>query len=64
MMYDEHHVFINGDSYRATGKDARLMRRLADERGLDSRAVRRAGAAARALLGEWFGAGWLHARDD
>lgn len=59
MMYDEAHVFINGNSYRATGADAKLMRRLADERGLDARSVRRASAAAKALLREWFAAGWL-----
>ena len=40
MMYDEHHIFINGEAYRAGGKDAELMRRLADERRLDARAVR------------------------
>jgi len=61
MMYDEHHVFINGESYRAAGKDAALMRRLADERQLDARSVRAASAGAKALLGEWFVAGWLHA---
>src|SRR5690606_24039762 len=61
MMYDDRHVFINGDSYRATGKDARLMRRLADERRLDVRSVRGSSPAARALLGQWFKAGWLHA---
>jgi 50S ribosomal protein L16 3-hydroxylase len=61
MMYDEHHVFINGDSYRAGGRDATLMRRLADERCLDSRAVRGASEAARRQLRAWFSAGWLHA---
>jgi 50S ribosomal protein L16 3-hydroxylase len=59
MMYDERNVYINGECYGATGVDAMLMRRLADERGLDARAMRRASAAARALLGEWFSAGWL-----
>jgi 50S ribosomal protein L16 3-hydroxylase len=61
MMYDDHHIFINGEAYRAGGKDAELMRRLADERGLDARSVRLASKAAKALLGEWFVAGWLHA---
>ncbi len=60
MLYDDCYVFINGDSYRATGLDAKLMRRLADERCLDRRAVRGASVVARALLREWFGAGWLH----
>ena len=63
MMYDEHNIFINGECYRATGNDARLMRRLADERQLDGRAVRRASSAARSLLAAWFGSGWLRLQD-
>ena len=59
MMYDGEHVFINGESHRARGADARLMRRLADQRGLSGRELRRAGAAALALLGDWHEAGWL-----
>ncbi|MDP3834780.1 MAG: cupin domain-containing protein, partial [Hydrogenophaga sp.] len=44
MMYDQRHVFINGESFRAGGADARLMRTLADQRGLDDRQVGRASA--------------------
>jgi 50S ribosomal protein L16 3-hydroxylase len=62
MMYDAHHVFINGESYRAAGNDARLMRRLADERALHGSAVRRAGRKAKSELGAWFARGWLHRR--
>lgn len=61
MLYDMQHVFINGESYRATGRDARLLRRLADRRRLDARAVGTASAAVRAALAEWAEAGWLHA---
>ncbi|TNF58400.1 MAG: cupin domain-containing protein [Burkholderiales bacterium] len=60
MMYDEGHVFINGESFRAAGADARLMQRLADRRRLDAVQVRRASAQAQALLADWFEAGWLH----
>lgn len=42
MMYDDKHVFINGESYRASGRDATLMRRLADERRLEPRDLVRA----------------------
>lgn len=59
MMYDSDHVFINGESYRAKGADASLMRRLADQRSLTPRELRKAGAAAMALLGDWHDAGWL-----
>jgi 50S ribosomal protein L16 3-hydroxylase len=59
MLYDARHVFINGEAAHVRGDDAAVLRRLADERRLDGRTVRRASAAARALLAEWFAAGWL-----
>lgn len=59
MMYDASHVFINGESYRAGGRDAALMRRLADERRLDAGHLARASEAARSLLAAWQEAGWL-----
>jgi 50S ribosomal protein L16 3-hydroxylase len=60
MLYDARHVFINGESMRVRGNDAALLRRLADERTLDARAVRGASAAVRKVLAEWFAAGWLN----
>jgi 50S ribosomal protein L16 3-hydroxylase len=60
MMYDKHHVFMNGESYRARGADATLMRRLADKRELSAKDLRAASAQARELLGDWHSAGWLH----
>ena len=59
MMYDANHIFINGESYRAKGADATLMRRLADARSLVPRELRKASASAMALLGDWHDAGWL-----
>lgn len=59
MLYDKHHIFINGESYRAAGKDARLMRKLADARALDAKAVAGASEAARSLMLSWLDAGWL-----
>lgn len=60
MLYDERFVFINGESFRATGRDARLMRMLADRRRLGAREVGLLSAGARELLGSWQAAGWLH----
>lgn len=60
MMYDARHLFINGESHRAGGADARLMRSLADRRGLELVQVQRASEQAQALLRDWFEAGWLH----
>lgn len=60
MMYDDRHVFINGESFRAAGADARLMRQLADGHVLSAKAVGKASVDAQALLAEWFESGWLH----
>ena len=60
MMFDARHIFINGESFSASGRDATLMRRLADERGLSRQDVARTSAEARALMQSWGEAGWLH----
>ena len=62
MLYDARHLYINGEGVRTEGRDAELLRRLADERSLDARAVRSASRTVRALLRDWFAAGWLHRR--
>jgi len=59
MLYDKHHVFINGEAFDAAGRDAQLMRRLADERGLTAREVARLGMGAQELLDQWIAAGWV-----
>jgi 50S ribosomal protein L16 3-hydroxylase len=59
MLYDDFHLFINGESFRAGGRDATLMRRLADHRRLAARELLSLSAEARALLDEWCAAGWL-----
>ena len=60
MMYDSDHVFINGEGYRASGRDARLMRQLADARRLPARSVLGLSAGAQSLLAQWKQAGWVH----
>lgn len=59
MVYDGAHVFINGESFRAGGRDAALMRTLADRGQLQPRELARASEAARSLLAAWQQAGWL-----
>ena len=61
MLYDERHVFINGESFRAAGRDARLMRQLADARTLDARACAALSAGARDVVQAWLEDGWLQA---
>lgn len=60
MLFDSQHIFINGESFLASGKDARLMRKLANQRCLDLSDMRKVGPDAMALLTTWADAGWLH----
>ncbi len=59
MAYDARHVFINGESFRASGRDARLMRMLADTRYLAARDCARLSPQACELLDDWLGSGWV-----
>ncbi len=59
MLYDDRHVFINGEALRAGGRDAGLMRRLADTRALGAGECARLSAPAAALLDDWVAAGWV-----
>jgi 50S ribosomal protein L16 3-hydroxylase len=61
MMYDAHHIFLNGESWRAAGKDAALMRQLANVRELTADELAKASPEAINLLLEWCDDGWLHA---
>jgi 50S ribosomal protein L16 3-hydroxylase len=60
MMYDAKHVFINGESFRAAGSDAKLMHKLADERELTAAQVAKLSEDARELLTQWGEDGWLY----
>ncbi len=60
MAYDARHVFINGESFVAGGRDARLMRTLADTRELGARDRAALSSGAAELLSDWLGAGWAH----
>src|SRR5439155_888665 len=59
MLYDARHAFINGEAFVASGRDATLMRKLADARHLSARDVAALSPAARELLGDWAAAGWV-----
>ena len=60
MMYDDRHVFINGESFNAAGRDARLMRELADARRLSAPQCERLSAGAQAVVADWVAQGWAH----
>jgi len=60
MLYDAEHVYVNGEAWCASGKDARLLHELADRRALSAEQVCRASAPVLEQLAEWQQAGWLH----
>lgn len=60
MLHDARHIYLNGESWRASGRDAALMRKLADQRSLTAAELAGASDAARELLRSWCEAGWLH----
>ncbi len=60
ILYDATHIFINGESIRASGADMRLMRRLADHRALSAKELSRASSVAAELLQIWCDDGWVH----
>jgi len=60
MLYDDRHLYVNGESWRVGGRDARLLQQLADTRVLTAAQRRRLGLAARDTLTEWLDDGWAH----
>ncbi len=63
MLYDERSVFVNGESWRCAGADAKTLRQLADQRRLSAAHIERASESVKALLHDWLEAGWLHESD-
>jgi len=59
MMFDANHIFINGESLNASGRDAALMHILANERLLSAKEIGKLSAQAFELLVSWVEAGWL-----
>ena len=53
-------MFINGEALRASGRDARAMRQLADARALSAPERGRLSPAANEVLAGWIAAGWAH----
>jgi 50S ribosomal protein L16 3-hydroxylase len=59
MMYDDKHVFINGEGFLVSGRDAVVLRQLADDRSISGQKIRTLSADAKETLLDWASAGWL-----
>jgi 50S ribosomal protein L16 3-hydroxylase len=61
MMYDAQHIFINGESFKVAGRDAVVLRQLADDRVMIGKKAKTLSADAKDALADWAAAGWLQA---
>ena len=60
MLFDAKHLFINGESFRATGKDAKLLQKLANQKFLSAKEAKDLTEAAAQLMQAWWEEGWWH----
>jgi 50S ribosomal protein L16 3-hydroxylase len=60
MLYDQRYVYINGESWRCEGADARTLRSLADQRVLNHQQIQKSSETLLAVLEDWGQSGWLH----
>lgn len=60
MGYDDRHVFVNGEAFRVTAADARLLGELCDHRELRAASCRHLSPSARDILAQWVRQGWMH----
>ncbi len=60
MLFDAKHIFINGESFRAAGKDAKLLRKLANEKTLSKALASQLSDNAAELMQAWWEEGWWH----
>ena len=64
MLYDDRHLFINGEAFVCGGKDAALLRLLADTGALTGSAAAGLSKQAWAQVSDWAQAGWLHGQKE
>jgi len=60
MMFDAKHIFINGESFRASGRDAAILRRLSNERIISRKDFDQISSGAKSLLFAWQASGWVN----
>jgi 50S ribosomal protein L16 3-hydroxylase len=60
MLFDRHHIFINGESFKATGTDARVLKKLAKDKVLSKAWAAKLSSGASELMRSWWEEGWWH----
>ena len=61
MLFDRHHIFINGESFKATGTDTKLLKKLANEKVLAQSLAAKLSPGASDLMRAWWEEGWWQA---
>ena len=64
MLYDQRYVYINGESWRCSGADARMLRFLANQRALNHLQIQQSSELLLSVLEEWMQSGWVHPQDN
>ena len=59
MLHDRHHIYLNGESWKAAGADARVLKKLADHGHLTPSDLTRCSAQVLDCIRDWCEAGWL-----
>jgi 50S ribosomal protein L16 3-hydroxylase len=62
MIYDDQHIYVNGDSWQMQGRDAVLLKYFADHRVLSSAQIDKASPVVRAWLLQLLDIGWIQLR--
>lgn len=60
MLFDQFHIYINGESFKAGGRDAKLLRQLANDKHLPAAKAQQLSEAAVELMQAWWEEGWWH----
>lgn len=61
MLFDTKHIFVNGESFRAAGRDAKLLKKLANQKSLTFKETKGLSEDAAQLMQAWWEEGWWHA---
>jgi len=61
MLFDTKHIFVNGESFRAAGRDAKLLKKLANQKSLTFKEAKGLSEDAAQLMQAWWEEGWWHA---
>jgi 50S ribosomal protein L16 3-hydroxylase len=60
MLYNDTHIFINGESFAASGTDAEILQNFADTLALPHNEFQALSSEAQVIVQEWLNEGWIY----